>query len=30
VFELGEKDYEGMRRYIQLAQALDKVMMVSK
>ena len=25
VFELGEKDYEGMRRYLQLALSLDKV-----
>ena len=30
VFELGEKDYEGMRLYIQHAQRLDRVMMVSK
>ena len=34
VFELGEKDYEGMRLYIQHALAIDrdrdKVMMVSK
>jgi chorismate dehydratase len=30
VFELGEKDYEGMRLYIQHALRLDKVMMVSK
>jgi chorismate dehydratase len=30
VFELGEKDYEGMRLYIQHARRLDKVMMVSK
>ncbi len=30
VFELGEKDYEGMRLYIQHALRLDKDMMVSK
>ena len=30
VFELGEKDYEGMRLYIQHARRLDRVMMVSK
>jgi chorismate dehydratase len=30
VFELGEKDYEGMRLYIQHAQRLDRVMIASK
>jgi chorismate dehydratase len=30
VFELGEKDYEGMRLYIQHALRLDRAMMVSK
>jgi hypothetical protein len=32
VFELGERDYEGMRLYIRHALAIyrDKVMMVSK
>lgn len=30
VFELGDRDYEGMRLYIQHALRLDKVMMVSK
>jgi predicted solute-binding protein len=30
VFELGDRDYEGMRLYIQHARRLDKVMMVSK
>lgn len=30
VFELGERDYEGMRLYIQHALRLEKVMMVSK
>jgi chorismate dehydratase len=30
VFELGEKDYEGMRLYIQHALRLDKAMMVAK
>jgi predicted solute-binding protein len=30
VFELGEKDYEGMRLYIQHALRLDRVMIGSK
>jgi len=30
VFELGDRDYEGMRLYIQHALRLEKVMMVSK
>jgi len=30
VFELGEKDYEGMRLYIQHALRLDRVMIASK
>ena len=30
IFELGDRDYEGMRLYIQHALRLEKVMMVSK
>jgi hypothetical protein len=30
VFELGDRDYQGMRLFIQHALRLDKVMMVSK